>query len=97
MMTPEFKKEWIAALRSGKYSQTKGTLRDQEGFCCLGVAYDLTGRDWRETSVGTHETDENNETEFDPGIPYTKVDKLTDLNDTGHSFEEIADYIEENL
>lgn len=29
---------WVAALRSGKYRQTVGTLEDAEGFCCLGVA-----------------------------------------------------------
>lgn len=29
---------WVAALRSGEYRQTIGTLEDAEGFCCLGVA-----------------------------------------------------------
>lgn len=29
---------WIAALRSGEYSQTQHTLNDSAGFCCLGVA-----------------------------------------------------------
>ena len=33
---------WVAALRSGHYSQTKGTLRrtknDVDLFCCFGVA-----------------------------------------------------------
>lgn len=45
------KEEWIDALRSGQYEQTKGKLkrsRDQDttfgeraGFCCLGVYCDL--------------------------------------------------------
>lgn len=30
--------EWANALRSGEYSQTMGTLEDEQGFCCLGVA-----------------------------------------------------------
>lgn len=29
--------KWVKALRSGEYKQTNGTLRDQDGFCCLGV------------------------------------------------------------
>ena len=31
-------RKWIAALRSGEYEQTQGCLRDNDGFCCLGVA-----------------------------------------------------------
>lgn len=33
--------KWINALRSGKYKQTKKTLHDAEGYCCLGVACDI--------------------------------------------------------
>lgn len=29
--------KWLTALRSGKYSQTIGTLQDERGYCCLGV------------------------------------------------------------
>lgn len=29
---------WVDALRSGKYKQTKYSLQDELGFCCLGVA-----------------------------------------------------------
>lgn len=29
---------WVEGLRSGKYSQTKGRLQDESGYCCLGVA-----------------------------------------------------------
>lgn len=32
---------WVKALRSGKYKQTKGTLQNNQGYCCLGVACDL--------------------------------------------------------
>lgn len=34
-------KLWKEALRSKKYDQSKGGLRNQEGFCCLGVLCDL--------------------------------------------------------
>ncbi|MCG5459635.1 hypothetical protein PSH03_005421 [Micromonospora sp. PSH03] len=40
-MNPERKAEWVADLRSGKYTQGKNTLRDADDhFCCLGVACD---------------------------------------------------------
>lgn len=38
-----FRKRWVAALRSGEYRQTRGELRDAAGFCCLGVACDISG------------------------------------------------------
>jgi len=31
-------KQWVNALRSGKYKQSIGSLENQHGFCCLGVA-----------------------------------------------------------
>jgi hypothetical protein len=40
----------VAALRSGKYSQTIGCLHDDNGFCCLGVAEDLAGAKWKESA-----------------------------------------------
>jgi hypothetical protein len=47
-LDPEFKKLWVAALRSGEYQQTRQTLYRTEGdqdypagMCCLGVACDL--------------------------------------------------------
>lgn len=43
-MTKDQKKnvrKLIRALRSGKYEQARGALRDGQKFCCLGVACDL--------------------------------------------------------
>ena len=45
-MKPAIKAQWVAALRSGKYQQTKGRLAVVEdgkpvAFCCLGVLCDL--------------------------------------------------------
>ena len=37
--------EWVAALRSGDYTQTEGSLNDGEGFCCLGVLCNLIDSD----------------------------------------------------
>lgn len=39
-LEPEFKAKWLEDLRSGKYKQTTGTLREYEyrpKYCCLGV------------------------------------------------------------
>jgi hypothetical protein len=40
-MNPAIKAQWVAALRSGYYQQSKHTLRSAVGFCCLGVLCDL--------------------------------------------------------
>lgn len=40
-MNEEVKKLWVNALRSGKYKQAKSTLRNNYGYCCLGVLCDL--------------------------------------------------------
>jgi hypothetical protein len=37
-------KAWVAALRSGEFKQTCGTLRDVLGYCPLGVACALATR-----------------------------------------------------
>lgn len=34
-------REWVKALRSGKYAFGKGCLRDNNKYCCLGVYADL--------------------------------------------------------
>lgn len=49
-MNPEIKKRWVAALRSGKYVQGKGRLkqrRDHEKskYCCLGVLAEIAVQD----------------------------------------------------
>jgi len=41
--------KWIAALRSGKFKQTRGFLRREDKFCCLGVACEVYRR---ETGLG---------------------------------------------
>ncbi len=38
-------KKWVEALRSGEFSQTQNTLRDQNVYCCLGVGAELAVRE----------------------------------------------------
>ena len=40
-MNPRIKALWLEALRSKEYPQTKGKLKTEEGYCCLGVLCDL--------------------------------------------------------
>lgn len=46
-MDAKLKEKWIAALRSGEYTQATHTLRKEieewgsEGYCCLGVLCDI--------------------------------------------------------
>ena len=44
-LLPSVKRDWLKALRSGKYKQTQNTLYDphSKGFCCLGVLCEVTG------------------------------------------------------
>ena len=55
--------KWVDALRSGKYTQTRGVLRNDEGnepkFCCLGVACDLYAKEtnvdgWQKIETGVN-------------------------------------------
>lgn len=93
------RKEWLAALRSGEYAQARGFLYnpDAPGFCCLGVACHLAGASTEElayeetslfSSVGLHE--------LWPALGLTDedCDNLASANDSGASFETIANIIE---
>lgn len=44
-MKQEIAQAWVAALRSGKYRQSKGRLKGEAGFCCLGVLCEISGLD----------------------------------------------------
>ncbi|MEM8598339.1 MAG: hypothetical protein AAGF99_00320 [Bacteroidota bacterium] len=44
-MNAAIQDRWLAALRGGGYSQTQGQLRDDHGFCCLGVLSDVVADD----------------------------------------------------
>ena len=45
----EHRRKWVEALRSGKYYQITGALRNALGHCCLGVACEISGLvKWKE-------------------------------------------------
>lgn len=104
----QFVQEWVDALRSGEYRQTRSVLRDAAGYCCLGVACDLAtthgyGK-WHGNYFGSYGSDLHAATlpiDFARYLGITSIGDrpeypapLGDLNDQGISFVEIADIIE---
>jgi hypothetical protein len=41
----ELFQKWINALRSGEYKQTRQSLHDDKGYCCLGVLCDVASKE----------------------------------------------------
>jgi hypothetical protein len=93
----DIRREWIAALRSGKYRQGKTYLRNRDGsMCCLGVLHHVvTGMEpgFEVEGVGPPVCSKAGLSDrlgdFDGGC-------LALINDGGTSFSEIADIIESN-
>lgn len=44
-MNKDVAKKWVKALRSGRYQQAQGFLKDDTGYCCLGVLCDLYSKE----------------------------------------------------
>ena len=107
-MNKSVKKVWLKALRSGKYKQGKSALRvGKDKFCCLGVLCDIHAKkfnvDWDDKTY-------LNEGEFLPEKVMkwaklkeddvsieTKDKSLSQANDGGKSFKQIANIIEKEL
>lgn len=99
------------ALESGKYQQTFEVLRDDNGFCCLGVACDIfrkeTGKgEWDNSFFSVNEKDRSNVNlpyfvrdwyGFEDSSPICSGINLIDANDDGETFPVIASYIREQL
>ena len=112
-MNPEVKAEWVKALRSGEYKQTKHVLhRVGGGYCCLGVLCELAVKAgaipaakrndadpaWYYDGAGSCPSDKVDE--WAGCANYAEADVLSDLmelNDNGTSFKAIADVIEARL
>lgn len=106
-----WKHRWLEALRSGKYQQTHGCLRDNQGFDCLGVLCDIsnTGK-WvqltGESYVYSYRIDDTEWCDYLPeavqgltGLPRRpRIGNffLDNLIDHGLSFSEIASLIQKH-
>jgi len=109
-------KAWVAALRSGEFTQGRGSLKSPEGYCCLGVACELFRRAHPEEAGWVHYIrydqfllNESGNTHALPlrvmhwlglrdnyGVFQSDIGEpsLAAMNDTNHTFEEIANMIE---
>ena len=111
-MNPQIKQKWVSALRSGDYQQTKGRLRKEDKFCCLGVLCDLYIKEnqleWELVNNGNYYEFQYKVADLPPsvvgwsGIPSHNLMDISErtfaeLNDSGSTFNEIADVIEEQL
>jgi hypothetical protein len=109
--------KWVAALRSGKYKQGKGLLRDRHNnYCCLGVLCEILDTPHSLGAYsGYYYYQDETQTAYATILPKTVQSRagmvsdrgdlpgmspLSELNDIGTPFTEIADIIEreyENL
>jgi len=108
-MNKEVKQKWIKALRSGRYKQTQGVLRekcnnDKDSFCCLGVLCNvLNRRKWKKDYNGYYSYDSYEDVvpldvRKEIGLTESKQNKFLSLNDEeNYNFKQIADYIEKKL
>lgn len=103
-MDKELKTKWVAALRSGNYEQTTGTLKVEhdggEGYplsyCCLGVLLCVTGTP-HARMLGPRGHDPHYRF-IESLIGREARYDLQSMNDQGcRSFAHLADYIESAL
>lgn len=108
----QFRKDWIAALRSGKYRQTHEYLAHKSGYCCMGVAGRVLGIkrvsmlqsgllsttiDPKVCKIPPLDDHTDFLAETKSGGPATFIELLTDMNDHyGWKFPQIADWLERN-
>lgn len=101
-MYDEWKAKWVAALRSGEYKQISGQLRNAAGHCCLGVLCDISGAGgWSDNNYIAADDERSGSLPFGvldlTDISFADERRLADMNDSGATFAEIADYIEKSL
>ena len=97
-LNPEAKAKWVAALRSGKYKQGHGRLRDGDTFCCLGVAVQEGLCVVLKSSL-TYASNYYIDNEWMPTHIQGQLISKNDGDDelVPETFAQIADYIEKNL
>jgi len=94
-------KKWVAALRSGKYEQGTGQLRNGDTYCCLGVLCDVALKEGvldifpqtAGTLINVPVVQKWSKLSNSWG-GYSKKGSLVDDNDANKTFSQIADIIE---
>lgn len=111
-MKTAIKKRWVNLLRQNPEQQISGTLgrRDRDGtthFCAGGILLDNVGPEFgctpRWDDEGVLRTP-GNSTDTLPddfceavGLDVDDIDCVTEMNDGGHDFAYISEWIEENI
>lgn len=101
-MDAKLKAEWLKALRSGEYRQARygiGSTRTK-CLCCLGVGAYVANPSIKlvSTDDAVEELSAHGLRGWRSGEYADAIQKLIEMNDDdGHTFPEIADYIETNL
>ena len=104
----KFAVKWLKALRSGDYKQGNGFLKSENKYCCLGVACVITMPKAKLDNVGFIEKEPSGTDKPINTTLYNKmpkllrgssgfVDEVSTMNDAGESFDDIADWIEDNV
>jgi hypothetical protein len=77
------REDFITALRSGDYKQCYGNMKDTSGhLCAMGVFHAMHG----DTNL--------NDISISFKVRATVFSQIADMNDTGSTFQEIANYVE---
>lgn len=105
-MRPEIRDLWADALDSRRYYQSAGRLRDDGGFCLLGVLCDVhsqyTGVKWRYDRFRGHIY--MGAVSYPPPtvLDFSQISRrtckiLADQSDAGASFRQMAGFIRQYL
>ena len=96
--------KWLAALRSGEYQQSRGCMRGNTGYCCLGVLQECLTGTVEELPVPSREWLHANKITFlgstvwdgkDPYLPSIDQTAASANDSREYSFSDIADAIEQ--
>ena len=97
-MDKNVKEKWLSALRNREYKQSSGYLRDEDGFCSLGVLGDVIDNSkWSKDEQGFYLYDGNFIFLSPKILPLDIQHHLSKMNDDDCDFSGIADYIEMRL
>lgn len=103
-MKKEIADKWVAALRSGQYKQGREYLRRGDQYCCLGVLCEVVEVEATETyphfsydglmTFLPEVAQKRSGMKSRDGSLAGATECLAQLNDSGSTFNEIADLIE---
>lgn len=108
-MNKELKEKWIKALRSGKFKQGRSFLNANDKYCCLGVLCEIhpeieKNRDDAINNgylfyYGNKQMRSvlNSAFRKEVGIDDNQQSTLISMNDSGYTFNQIADWIEDKI